>query len=395
MRQYIERVKEMTITLAKGVHLHMMPSKKFKTVSIKIKFKTPLQVEQMTKRSLLANLLDTNSQHYPTQTDLRKKLSELYGASFATGVSKKGNFHILSMSLNVVNDKFLADTGVVNEAITFLEQLLFYPNVFNSAFHKETFDREVSNLMDEYDARYDNKQAYASMAVRDLYFDQESQRVPSDGREADLKQCTPENVYTAYQEMMEKDQIDIFVLGDINEEQIEAAFQEFTFKDRSMQATPVFYKQAVHKKKEKIEQQSVVQAKLNLVYKTSAYYHQKNYYAAQIFNGLFGGYPHSKLFMNVREKESLAYYASSNLDTFRGTLFVQSGIDQSQAKHVEETIEKQLTAMKKGEFTDEAIEQTKKMIKNGLYQSRDSAHAMIEMSYAMNLIKKISLLKNG
>lgn len=382
----------MSIALAKGVNLHVIPSKKFKTVSIKVKFSSPLQVETITKRSLLANLLDTNSQYYPTQTDFRKALSELYGARFGVGVGKKGNKHILTTYLSVVNDKYLSEAGVVEEAIDFLKSVLFHPHAFHKAFHKETFDRELQNLRDEFDARYDNKQAYASLAVKELYFDKEEHQIPSDGRPEDLEQCTPENVFETYEQMMAQDQIDIFVLGDVEESAIENAFKDFSFEDREVSALDIFYKKTDKEKKEKVDTQSVVQAKLNLAYETGIYYHQEGYYAGQVFNGIFGGYPHSKLFMNVREKESLAYYASSGLDTFRGAMFVQSGIDQKEAQRVEEIVNKQLIDIQNGAFRDEAMEQTKEMLKNSLHQSGDNASSIIELNYAMsNLDTPVSI----
>ncbi len=46
--------------------------------------------------------------------------------------------------------------------------------------------------------------------------------------------------------------------------------------------------------------QDVQQAKFNLAYKTNVYYLQEDYFPGLVFNGLFGGFPHSKLFMNVR-----------------------------------------------------------------------------------------------
>ncbi len=80
--------------------------------------------------------------------------------------------------------------------------------------------------------------------------------------------------------------------------------------------------------KERQVREPIVQAKLNLAYQTNVYYDEPERFALMVFNGLFGGFPHSKLFMNVREKESLAYYASSSVDTFRGFMSVQTGIDE-------------------------------------------------------------------
>lgn len=374
------------VELTEGVHLHVIPSNKFKTISIKIKFKNKLDKEMITKRSLLSRLLETNSEFYPTQTDFQKALSELYGANFGSGVSRKGLLHIVSFGMSFVNDKFLSQSGVVEEAIEFLYSVLYHPNAFNGSFHEETFQREIDNLQDDFESVYDNKAQYSSLALKELYFDAEEQQISAEGRIEDLDTLTAENVYQAYKNMLLEDDIDIYVLGDVSEEEIIQLFNKFEFSARNPLNFGIFYENESNKPKENTEIQPVTQAKLNMAYDTDVYYHTKNYFAGQVFNGLFGGFPHSKLFMNVREKESLAYYASSNLDTFRGVMYVQTGIDKNDTQKVLDIVDEQLNAMKEGTFSDEALNQTKAMIKNGLLQSEDNSNSIIERQFALNLV---------
>lgn len=379
----------MRAELAEGVTLNVLPSQKFKTITIKIKFKALLDSRQITKRTLISYLLNTNSQHYPTQTDFRKALSELYGARLSTEVSKKGNFHIISLSMTIVNDKYLKAEGILEKAIEFLKNILFYPNVYHEAFHKETFEREVENLRDEYEAIYDDKEDYASIALNTLLFETEAQRIPSFGQIKDLDTITAENLYKTYREMISSNEIDIFILGDVEETTVKKAFEQFDFKDRMYVTQAAFYKHSEYNEvKEKTEEQELTQAKFNLGFSTDIFYHQPNYYAGQVFNGLYGGYPHSKLFVNVREKESLAYTISSGIDTFSGSMFIHAGIDQTQAKRVEQIILDELNAVRKGDFSEEALQQTKELLKNSLYQSEDNASSMIEKNYASKLVSE-------
>lgn len=120
---------------------------------------------------------------------------------------------------------------------------------------------------------------------------------------------------------------------------------------------------------------------MNLAYHTDIYYTDEEVYALTVFNGLFGGFPHSKLFMNVREKESLAYYASSSIDSFRGLVTVQTGIDGQNREKVMHLISEQLTALARGDFSQQALLQTKAMIQNHLLLSLDNAQALTEMEY--------------
>ena len=90
--------------------------------------------------------------------------------------------------------------------------------------------------------------------------------------------------------------------------------------------------------------------------------------------------------MNVREKESLAYYASSQMDNFRGVMYVRAGIDQAQTDHVIDLINEQLEAIAARDFSEEAVVQTKEMIKNGLRQSDDNPSTIIKREHALNLV---------
>lgn len=379
----------MSIQLNEGVHLHVLPTKKYKTIRMMLKFRAPLNKKTITKRAMLANLLETNSKKYPTQTALRSVLSNMYGASFGTGVSKKGNTHILSFSLNLVNEKYLSKgDNILQEGIDFLKEVIFQPNAENGQFHEKTFKREKDNLVDYYSSLFDDKQTYASLALQELFFEDVNQQTPSVGTKEDLKEISPTSLYDYYQDILSQDKIDIYVLGDVNAKEIQSAFEQFNFSPREVITTSSFYNEpAASEVENKTEQQEIIQAKFNLGYTTNIFYHDPTYYAAQVFNGLFGGFPHSKLFMNVREKESLAYYASSSMDTFRGMMTVQTGIDVQKVDQVKEIIALQLKEMQAGNFTDESISQTKEMLKNQLFQSEDNAGAVIERIYALQLAK--------
>ncbi|MCY8015100.1 insulinase family protein, partial [Bacillus haynesii] len=103
--------------------------------------------------------------------------------------------------------------------------------------------------------------------------------------------------------------------------------------------------------------------------------------ALQLFNGLFGGFSHSKLFINVREKASLAYYAASRIESFKGLLMVMSGIEVGNYQKAVDIIKEQFQEMKKGSFTEEAIDQTKAVIKNQILETLDTPYGIVEFIY--------------
>lgn len=369
--------------LQEGIQLTVIPTTKFKTIRIFIRFSTIHTRLQAVRRTLLTSVLETNSQKYPLQTDLSAKLAELYGASFGMNVSKKGNLHQVNVTLNLVNGKYINDDQILSEGIDFLKEVLFHPNQKAGLFDEETFRLEKENLLDYIASVPEDKQAFASLQLQELYFGKDNaQGIPSFGKISDLKATTNADLMATYQKMLAEDVVDIFVVGDVDETIVYDLFAQWDFPKNSRKQPEMFYTQALSPEvKERTVKEAVTQAKLNLAYHTDIYYTDEKRYALMVFNGLFGGFPHSKLFMNVREKNSLAYYASSSVDTFRGYLTVQTGIEMSNQQKVLDLIQEQLTSLAQGDFTDLAFEQTKAMLKNQILLSLDNSQVLIEMKY--------------
>ena len=373
----------MVYQLAEGVNLHVLPTKQYKTIRIFIRFTARLQQEVITKRSLLSSMLETNSLNYPDQTKLSAKLAELYGASFGLSVRKKGNLHWLNAGISFVNGEYVNDPNLFSQAVDFLKEVLFYPNIKNRQFDQLTFDLEKNNLRLYLESLKEDKQTFASYALQELYFENSPEQIiPSLGVVEEIDKITARSLAAYYQEMMANDQIDIFVVGDVDPDKAAEAVGQLPFEPRETAHPELFYTQPqVNIVKERQVREPIVQAKLNLAYQTNVYYDEPERFALMVFNGLFGGFPHSKLFMNVREKESLAYYASSSVDTFRGFMSVQTGIDEKNRNQVLRLIHEQLESLRNGEITDLELAQTKAMLRNQYLLSLDSPQAAIEASF--------------
>ncbi|MFR2130974.1 MAG: EF-P 5-aminopentanol modification-associated protein YfmF [Enterococcus lactis] len=383
----------MVYQLAEGVNLHVLPTKQYKTIRIFIRFTARLQQEVITKRSLLSSMLETNSLNYPDQTKLSAKLAELYGASFGLSVRKKGNLHWLNAGISFVNGEYVNDPNLFSQAVDFLKEVLFYPNIKNQQFDQLTFDLEKNNLRLYLESLKEDKQTFASYALQELYFENSpEQKIPSLGVVEELDKITARSLAAYYQEMMANDQIDIFVVGDVDPDKAAEAVAQLPFEPRETAHPELFYTQPqVNIVKERQVREPIVQAKLNLAYQTNVYYDEPERFALMVFNGLFGGFPHSKLFMNVREKESLAYYASSSVDTFRGFMSVQTGIDEKNRNQVLRLIHEQLESLRNGEITDLELAQTKAMLRNQYLLSLDSPQAAIEASFLNSWLPETKL----
>lgn len=366
--------------LRPGVRLHVEPTTRFHTNRIVISFTTPQTTNNSAARNLLANMLETSTAKYPTQTAFALALNHLFGADASASVSRIGYAHTLRVRAEVIDDRF-AKPGLFERLVDILYQMIFDPLIKDGAFDEATFKTQRQNVANELLSIKENKQYYAAWQLDRLYYDQSSlMQIPSYGRLADLEQLTPVSLVDTYHDMLEHDQIDIFVFGNVNPQQARTLFAAWPLSARqSPLPRDIYYRQKFHHRlRQKVEHQDVNQAKLNLAYHFPVFYRDANYYPALVMNGILGGTPYSKLFTNVREKASLAYYASSQLRLFSSHLAIQTGIDAQNYQQARSLIEEQVTAVQQGDFTDELMQEVKDALINQYRTELDSPGSLVE-----------------
>ena len=93
--------------------------------------------------------------------------------------------------------------------------------------------------------------------------------------------------------------------------------------------------------------------------------------ATRLMTALYGGTPHSKLFLNVREKMSLCYYCSSQYDRYKGIIMVGSGVEQQNIEKARKEILHQLEEVQNGNFDDNDLESAKMSVANSFRSVAD------------------------
>ncbi|MCM3616200.1 insulinase family protein [Sutcliffiella horikoshii] len=377
-------VDERTYSL-NGITIHTITTEKFKTNTIVLKVRAPLSQEDVTVRALLPYVLQNGTKSHPQPTHFRAYLDELYGASLAVDLSKKGEDHIITFRLEIANEKFLRDsTPLLEKGIELLSEVLLHPVIEGNAFKSSTVDKEKRALKQRIQSVYDDKMRYASQRLIEEMCAEEPYRLPANGEKDQVDNISAQSLFEYYQNMLKTNDIHLYLVGDIKEEEVDGYVKKyFDMPQKVNKVESSITNRATNKKEpnEVIEKQDVKQGKLNIGYRTNVKFNDDLYYALQVFNGIFGGFSHSKLFINVREKESLAYYAASRVESHKGLLLVMSGIDFSNYEKAVTIINQQIEAMKQGEYSESEISQTKAVIKNQILETIDTARGLIEILY--------------
>ncbi len=365
-----------------GISLHTVPTSKFKTNTIVLKLLAPLNEKDVTYRAILPYVLQRGTKNFPTSTQLRQHLDELYGATLHVDLSKKGENHIISFRMEVANEKFLSDSSpLLEKALQLLADILLNPLIENNAFQEEIVLQEKRTLKQRIQSVYDDKMRYSNLRLVQEMCKNEPYALHVNGELKHIEGITSQSLFEYYQNILQQDQIDLYVVGDINQEEVEGYVKtHFSLNNNAQRLANSNEKREIVEN-EVIEEQDVKQGKLNIGYRTNSTYRDEDYYALQVFNGIFGGFSHSKLFVNVREKASLAYYAASRVESHKGLLMVMSGVEVQNYEKAVSIIKEQMIAMKNGDFTEEEFEQTKAVIQNQLLETIDTAYGIVEIVY--------------
>lgn len=371
-----------------GVELHLIKNEKFKMNHITFRFSGDFNQKTVARRVLVAQILATANAEYPTAQRFRERLASLYGATLSTKVSTKGLVHIIDIELSFMKNRYtMAKENLLEEVIEFLYQVLFSPLVTVEQYQSKLFELEKANLINYLKADKDDSFYSSELGLKKLFFTNPASQTSKYGT-AEL--AVVENSYTAFQEfqkMLREDRLDIFLLGEFDDYRMLQLFNRFPFEDRQKDLVFDYQQEFSNIVQEKLEVREVNQSVLQLGYSFPTRYSDKDYFTLLVFNGLFGGFAHSRLFTEIREKEGLAYTIGSHFDIFTGLLNVYAGIDKKNRNRAMQLINRQFSTIRTGRFSEALLKQTKKMLQVNLKLAGDSPKVLIERSYNGQYLK--------
>lgn len=353
--------------IKKGINLHTIQTDKFKTNLIAIMLTTKLNKENVTKNALIPAILRRGTKELSTQEEINKKLEEMYGASLDCGLDKTGDNQVLKFYIETVNDTFLPQDAenILKTSLEMICEFVFDPYLENDSFKKEYVEQEKENLKQIIDGKIDNKARYSlDRCISEMYKNQPF-GLYKYGYVEDMKSFNEKSLYEYYTKLIQGCKIDIFVSG-ILDEKIEDIIKENKNIVKLQGREPEYNRQEIKAKKsekENIVQESMDVTQGKLVIGIDLDVDNEDFrYNVMIYNSILGGSANSKLFQNVREKASLAYTASSSYYRFKNNIFINCGIEIQNYDKALEIIKKQIEDIKKGDFTEEEVEDAKQGI---------------------------------
>lgn len=368
--------------LIDGVDLITVSTDKFKTNMMSVSFVSPMQAETLTANALIGEVLYRGSRNYPDIEALSAATDELYGMSISPIVRQKGESQCVGFGASFLDDRFVLNgESILEPATRLLAEIMLDPVTENGIFREDYVQSEGMNLADLIRSEINDKRGWSIHRVTELMCEGEAYALDKYGFAEEAENMTAEHLWARYQTLRKEARVVFYYSGSAPIDKVERVLRDAFAPIITPRECAVSCEVIAEPKGEVrsyTDHMDVTQGKLALGFRTGGITVDSPYYPAlMVCNAVYGGTATSKLFMNVREKLSLCYFAASLVDKLKGLMVVSSGVEFSNFEIARDEILKQLDAMKQGDFTEEDLHVGRQAIISSLRTMMDS-HGRME-----------------
>lgn len=333
-------------------NIFCVEEEKFKTVSLSVVIRMPLEREFVTFNALLPYVLKRGCEKFDTLRKINIKTEKMLGAVFDANVVKKGEEQILQFFIEVVDKEELFE-----EATEFLSEVILKPLIRDGCFYKEYVESEKDFLKNEILSRKNDKREYAKLKCIEIMCGDEPFGIYGDGYEEDLKDINEKNLYQHYCNVIDKYNMEFYAVGNISKEKFFEVVQKcFDLKEHSKTEFKDNIVYSEKKAEEVKEEEGLSQGKLCIGVRSNVSPSSDDFYKLIVANEIFGGSANSKLFIKVREEKGLCYYINSFVYRFKSIILIQAGIKSEDYETSVSLIKKCIEETAGGDFSDDDFE---------------------------------------
>ncbi|MDR0445416.1 MAG: insulinase family protein [Oscillospiraceae bacterium] len=368
------------IALSPRTSLTYVGTDKFKTSCISVNLITPLRRETAAANALIPQVLRRGSAEHPDMDAISKALDELYGARVEYFLRKKGEYQCIGFYADFIDDDFVPSGSgerILERTAALLGEILLSPRTHGGILFDEYVNSERANLIDEIRAGINDKRAYSRDALLKNMCADEAFGVNVLGTENEAKAITAKSLTAQYRRLLDSSRVEAFYCGSAEARRVELALGDaLAGLPRSiaprLPETKILLTPPAPEPRRFVEQLDVTQGKLVLGFRLGDTMLTPDYAAMSVFDAAFGGSVSSKLFLNVREKLSLCYYASSSIEKHKGVMLVSSGVEFTNFTRAHDEILSQLDAIKHGDLSDWELLSAKRAVVTNRLSALDS-----------------------
>lgn len=310
-------------------NIHTIKTERFKNIQIEVIFRNNIDRKRVAKRTLLFDMLLENNESYKTKRDIILKQEELYNAVLYDITYKLGNEVLTSVALDLLNPKYAEET-YLSEALKFFFDLIFKPNVKDCEFDRETLDTIRTRLISDIKCIKENPTRYSALEAMDAMDPESVSSIRMLGTIEDLEAITPQNLYQEYLDILEHDYVDIYIIGDIDEDEIISLINE-NVKLKTIKSHELTYEvsnKTRKKPKEVSEKSNFEQTHIVCIHNIEGLTPYEKRYVANVYDMILGGGGlETKLFHYLRDEHSLCYGVRSTYMKYEHLVVINTSVD--------------------------------------------------------------------
>ena len=364
--------------LMPGVFLSHLRSDKFKTACMSVTLLTQLRRETAAMNAVIPFVLNRGTTRYGDMEQLSRRMDELYGAAVEPVVRRIGEIQCIGFYGSFPEPDYLpGGEALLGDTCALMAQLLLDPATRGGLLLPQYVDSEREKLLDIIRSRMNDKRSYALTRCIEEMCCYEDFAVSRFGSESEAENIHYKKLTRHYRELIQTCPVEIFYCGKTDFKAVSAAMREaFSTMPRGEIEYDIGTDLRMNAVEDHVrfveEEMDVTQGKLVLGFRLGECMEEPDIPALYVFNAVYGSGATSKLFMNVREKLSLCYYASSAVYLHKGIMLVSSGIEFDKLDAARDEILAQLDSVRRGEITDDELRSAKKSVASDLRAVQDS-----------------------
>lgn len=362
--------------------LHIINTDRFKHTQLLIRFTKKYTKEEACYYHLLSKVMNHNRTKKYSLKDLYKKYEELY--------SNKINYNSFTISNNIVFEEGISFLDYQYTSINIVKEIikLFKEVIINQReFDEDLFNSEKEELIKAILRVKDSIEDYASLKFSQLFY-KNTIYAENYYKNIDIiKNINKKILYKKYLELFTNFKIDVFVLGNIDENIYEDLIEEVLrgFKQKIDYNNDLYLN--IEKQEDIVkEEYNSTQSNLVIGLNIDSLTLKEINYTLLLYNTILGNMNNSLLFLNVREKNSLCYYIASNINRFTSTIVINSGINKDNFNSALSIIKETLESMKDEKTIEKHIVNGKKLLEIAFNDFYDNSKKMIDYYYLKEFI---------
>ena len=376
-----------TTYLSPGIRLQCYTDNRFKQNALSIQYVRPMRREEAAMNALIPSVLLRGCNSAPDLRQITMRLDTLYGASVSPISRRSGDYQTTGFYVGMMDDRFaMGGEPLLEETLAFVGELLFDYPTENGGFLDAFVQGEKTNQIYAIEAERNDKRTYAAQQLLKKMCGPDSFGLPRMGEPEEVSAITPQALLRHYETLRRESPVELFYVGSAQPGKVEAALQKiFAGEKRDYRPLPPQTDLAPGPKQALSEAMEIAQGKLAMGYVTPITNRSTAFPAMQMLSTVFGGGMTSKLFQNVREKQSLCYSIGSGYYGAKGIVLVSAGIDFDKEQHVRQEVEKQLDACRRGEISQAEVDAARQSLISALQAVPDSPSSIENYYSTMTL----------